>query len=155
MLYDEIGKCIICGVQWPKPLCTMHAKYFRFVRKYGFYALKPHKKVSHPQDALYKNIKAVFRKPTFQEVIFEWNLFRRYDIVIPDLKLEIEYDGEQHFKFNKHFYHDKEDFKHSQEIDSIKEAAIRGNGYSVIRFSCIEDVDSREYVRKKLKLKGF
>jgi very-short-patch-repair endonuclease len=111
--------------------------------------------VSHPQDALFKNVRDLFKKPTYQEVIFEFNIFRRYDIVVPDLKLEIEYDGPQHFKFNKFFHHTKSEFEDSKAVDILKENLLRGHGYTVLRFSDIEDVESADYIRKKLALKGF
>lgn len=154
MLFD-CGRCIVCGVYNNRSLCKNHKKCYRFIKNYGFYALKPHKEISRPQDALFHNIRDIFKKPTFQEVIFEFNLFRRYDIVVPDLKLEVEFDGPQHFKFNKFFHHTKAEFEDSKAVDILKENIMRGHGYTVIRFSHIEKVNNMDYVRKKLALKGF
>lgn len=156
MLFDEIKRCAVCNIKTSKGvLCGMHKKHFRFVSKYGFYALKPRRKVSKPQTALYKAVRTIYHLPTFQEVIFEFSPHWRYDIVIPDLKLELEYDGAQHFKFNKLFHHTKKRFEEMKENEIIKENYLRGHDYKIIRFSYIENVFDNEYIEKKLKLKGF
>ena len=149
----ECGKCVACGQFCEKTLCGNHVKNFRFVSKYGFYALKQHKNISKGQNILFHVIRGLFKKSTYQEVIFEFNLFRRYDIVVPDLKLEIEFDGEQHFKFNKLFHGTVANFEESKLVDLQKEVTLRGYGYDIVRFSFIEKVDDKDYVRKKLELK--
>ncbi len=156
MLFDDANRCAVCWVLTKKGiLCKNHKKHFRFIKKHGFYAIKPKRNVSKPQTALYKAVREIYHLPTYQEAIFEFNMHRRYDIVIPDLMLELEFDGAQHFKFNKLFHKTKKRFKQMQLDEIIKENNLRGHGYTVIRFSYIEDVFDKEYVSKKLKLKGF
>ena len=155
MLFDNNGRCVVCGAYSELSLCVNHVKTFRFIKEHNFYALKPKRKISKGQTVLFRNIRDLFHLPTFQEVIFEFNIHRRYDIVVPDLKLEVEYDGMQHFKFNKLFHKTKANFEDSKVDEVIKENALRGHGYTVIRFSYIEKVEDKDYVRKKLALKGF
>lgn len=155
MIFNEIKKCVVCGVDYNQPLCKKHRKYYRFVKRYGFFALKPKKRISKPQTRLFLNIRNLFKFPTYQEVIFEFNIFRRYDIVVPDLKLILEYDGKQHFVFNKLFHKTKERFEDLKAQEIIKENYARGHGYTVLRFSYIEDVENLSYIEKRLKLKGF
>lgn len=154
MIFNEIGRCVVCGRKSKKPLCLTHIKYFHFVKRCGFYAINPRHKISKPQTILFLNIRKLFKLPCYQEVIFEFNIYRRYDIVIPKLKLIIEYNGEQHEKYIPFFHKNKKRFQEFKQQEIVKESTAKGNGYKVIRFSSIEKIDDINYVVKKLKLKG-
>jgi len=147
------GRCVICG-QYGKLLCKDHTRVYRYVPEHGFYALKPRKEVSGPQSFLFKFVRDHYHCSTFQEVAFDFNPYRRYDIIVPSLKLCVEYDGEQHFKFNKLFHKTMSGFHEYVASCEAKENVLKEQGYTVIRFSYIEKIHEAEYVKGKLKRKG-
>lgn len=149
-----IGQCVICGTLCRKTLCRRHLKNYRFVKKYNFFALKPKRQVSNPQEQLFLNARAIYKQPTYQEVSFDFCNYSRFDIVVPDRKLILEYDGEQHFQYVEFFHKTLEGFKEYKEKEIFKEAVAKKNGYKVIRFSHVNDVADRAYVRKVLTLKN-
>lgn len=51
----------------------------------------------------------------------------KFDFYIPSRKSLIEVQGEQHFKFTKHFFKKREDFLKAQERDRIKIAYAAAN----------------------------
>lgn len=69
------------------------------------------------------------------EVNFKWlpNHYLRYDFVIFEHKLIIEYDGEQHYSFIPHFHKTEECFKKLQDNDKIKDKLAIENGFSILR----------------------
>ena len=148
-----VGQCSICGVFCKRKLCKQHRKTYRFVKKYNFFALKPKRSISEGQTKLFKNIRAIIEYPVFQEVSFEFCPYSRYDIVVPDRNLIVEFDGEQHFKYIPLFHKSKEGFEEYKEKTIFKESAAKKEGYILIRFSYVNDVGDKEYVRKVLNLK--
>jgi hypothetical protein len=73
-----------------------------------------------------------------QEVIFPWSIGPkgagyRYDIVVPDLRLIVEYDSLLHSKYSKHFHHSQTNFNDLKERDILKTTLARKNGWDIIR----------------------
>jgi very-short-patch-repair endonuclease len=151
---NRINKCVICGAPTARHLCRPHMKAYTFDKEYGVYRLKPKCQVSKHQEALYKTIRSIYRKDIFQEVSFEWCPYRRFDIVAMDKKLIFEYDGEQHYKFVKLWHKSRQGFVEYLKDAEEKQKVAERQGYKVIHFSYREDVEDREYVIKKLRLKG-
>ena len=149
-----IGQCLICGVFCKRHLCKQHRKTYRFVKEYGFYAMKPNRKISEGQHKLFVNVRAITKLKTYQEVTFDFCNYSRYDIVVPDKKLIVEFDGEQHFKFVPLFHKTYNGFIEYKNKEEFKEKAAKENGYKLIRFSYVNDVGDEDYVRKVLNLKG-
>ena len=147
------GQCVICGVLCKGFLCPRHRRAFRFIKKYGFFVLKPRIKISKAQKALYLNIRSLVKKLTYQEVTFDFLHYSRYDIVCPDIRLIVEYDGQQHFKFVKMFHKDQKGFEEYKHKEKVKEDFAKVNDWSIIRFSYVEKVEDKEYVKKVLGLK--
>ena len=58
----------------------------------------------------------------------------RIDIFIKHLGIAIEYDGEQHYKFNEHFHGDLNGYISSISRDEKKEEFLRSNGVKLVRF---------------------
>lgn len=58
---------------------------------------------------------------------------KRYDFIIEDKKIVIEYDGEMHFKFIPYYHVNEEFFKHRQLVDRVKTIHALSSGYRVIR----------------------
>lgn len=65
----------------------------------------------------------------------------RFDFCIPGLKIMIEVQGEQHFKFSKHFHKTLENFKKAQARDGLKQEWCSDNGYDLVYFS-YDEIDS-------------
>jgi len=71
------------------------------------------------------------------------------DIYIPELKLAIEYQGEQHFK-PVYFWGGAEGLEASQKRDEKKRGVSRKHGIEILYFSYTDEVN-RELVRNRLK----
>lgn len=58
------------------------------------------------------------------------------DILIKEISLAIECNGEQHYKPNKFFFNGMKSFKESQDRDERKKEWLKNNGYAlaIIRF---------------------
>lgn len=83
------------------------------------------------------------REESFQDLRF--GLYR-YDFFIPSLNILIEIQGEQHYKFNKKFYKNRQDFLKAQERDRKKISYALANGLKLycIPFWDIDKVNSFE-----------
>jgi very-short-patch-repair endonuclease len=57
----------------------------------------------------------------------------RYDFYLPDYKIIIEFDGEQHFKFSAKFHQTEESFQERKYIDIIKTFHVLTNNLRMIR----------------------
>ena len=51
------------------------------------------------------------------------------DMTVKDLRVAIEVQGSQHFRYIEHFHHDADGFKQQQVRDEAKAAAIREHGW--------------------------
>lgn len=65
----------------------------------------------------------------------------RFDFCIPGLKLMIEVQGEQHFKFSKHFHKTRDHFRKAQARDGLKQEWCSKNGYDLVYFN-YDEIDS-------------
>jgi hypothetical protein len=149
------GTCVICGLSVSRYLCKAHRKTYYFDTKIGLFRLKAHLKVSGPQQLLFHAVRHIYckRSPTIQEVTFPFAPYTRYDIAVVKEKLIIEYDGEQHFIYNPHFFKTVQEFEDYKRRDILKEDIVRREGWTVIRFSYAEAVKDRYYVRGALRRK--
>ena len=60
---------------------------------------------------------------------------KRFDFISLSLKLIIEFDGDQHFKFIEHFHTTYDNFMKQQRIDFEKHHFIKENNFNLIRIS--------------------
>lgn len=136
-------------------LCNNHRKRYIIYPKHNFVALKPRRRISKAQSGILREVKEVFRSPSFQEAIFPFMMFYRMDIVIPEYKLCVEYDSELHFKFIKHFHKTKANFKHRQKLDDVKAGVVEDNGWTVLRINYKEkNVKGKlKWMKNKIKKK--
>lgn len=72
------------------------------------------------------------------------------DLYIPDRKLAIEYQGEQHYKFVKHFHKSKDKYKHQVTKDKIKRKLCVEKGIKLIEIRYDEPI-TKEHIRKRLQ----
>ena len=94
---------------------------------------------------LEKNNIIFISQKKFDECTFKKELI--FDFYIPDRKICIEYDGEQHFKPIK-FYGGLEKFNIQKMKDEIKNNFCENNNLRLIRLSY---KDSREKIENSLK----
>lgn len=87
----------------------------------------------------YKFDKCVYKKP----LPFDFAIF----YPTTELKCVIEYDGEQHFKFVKHWHGDEEGFKLQQLKDKIKTDYCKNHNIKLIRIPYTE-FDNIEQILK-------
>lgn len=71
------------------------------------------------------------------------------DGYFPDLKLAIEYDGLQHYKYVEYFDRSYEDFVKRQQRDKLKDELCKQNGVKLIRIRYDEPL-TEEYLKQKL-----
>ena len=70
------------------------------------------------------------------------------------LKLAFEYDGIQHHKYPNPFHQDLSDFHRQKKRDKIKNRRCKSHKVILIRIK-YNILHLEEYIRKKLKKKGF
>lgn len=57
----------------------------------------------------------------------------KFDFCLPDYNILIEYDGEQHFKYNAFFHRSDKSFDYQKEKDCLKEQYCKKNNIKLIR----------------------
>lgn len=70
------------------------------------------------------------------------NMWLPYDIYLPNKKVFIEIQGQQHYEFNTKFHKSIEDFEYRKNIDKLKREYAEKNGYFV-------EIDIRKYNTSK------
>jgi hypothetical protein len=71
------------------------------------------------------------------------------DIFVPELKLAIEYQGEQHYKAIEH-WGGKDGLEQRQRNDRIKLQLCKENGYNLVEFSCYDEI-SRNLIIERIE----
>ncbi len=79
------------------------------------------------------------------------------DVYNDDLKLAVEYDGIQHYKYTPHFHRNGElDFQKQLQRDKFKEEKCKENGIRLIRVPYLVKQDEIEgYIRVKARELGI
>lgn len=79
------------------------------------------------------------------------------DVYNDDLKLAVEYDGIQHYKYTPHFHRNGElDFQKQLQRDKFKEQKCKENGITLIRVPYLVKNDEIEgYIRVKVRELGI
>lgn len=76
-----------------------------------------------------KNSKIKFeREKTFKDLRLG---LLRYDFFLPDYNMIIEFNGEQHYKYNGHFFKGRQDFLGAQERDRRKISYALAHGIKI------------------------
>jgi hypothetical protein len=76
--------------------------------------------------------------PVYQEVIFPWSIGGhgagyRFDIVVPHLRMIVEYDSLMHREFNKFFHKTRAQFHAMLLRDQVKDKMAKQAGWKLIR----------------------
>jgi len=88
---------------------------------------------SEPQRYLFELSKELYSE---YEVVYELlipDLNQRFDIFVLELGIAIEYDGEQHYQFNKFYHKDVNGYIESKKLDNKKEVFCKENGIKLVR----------------------
>lgn len=89
-------------------------------------------------------IKYIYDQTYFKDLIGVGGGLLRPDFILPDYKIWIEFDGEQHYKVISDYF----DFKTIQAHDKIKNEYAKENGYTMIRIS-YEDMEKIDKILEK------
>lgn len=107
-------------------------------------------------EALSLEIMKTYFNCTFKKAKPKWLNGLELDIYNSDLKLAVEYDGAQHYKFNKRFHKTSDAFKQQQERDIRKNILCEQNGVTLIRVPyTIEKSDIANYIKEQLSEKNI
>jgi hypothetical protein len=89
-------------------------------------------------------------KRVYREIYINYNGQKLYfDFYIKELRTYIEVQGEQHYKFVKHFHGTRENFLKQKKRDSLKvECAINNDSY-LVRFMYDEKI-TKDLVSNKI-----
>jgi len=144
--------CVICGLLCDAFLCPRHRKRFIYSKKEEFIHFKPRRRASKLQSEIFKTIREVFDASCYQEVTFPWNMFYRYDIVIPEYKVIFEVDGRQHHTYVPFFHKSKAEFQRQKKNDVKKSKIAEDNGYRVFRINYNEKKvkDKIKWIKNKV-----
>lgn len=133
------GTCAVCAHGGIKGFVCRHCRRFTYDPRRGLVRGLGRIKVSKAQRELFVDIRRwCLGTPVFQEVIFPWSIGPRgagyrYDIVVPDLRLIVEYDSAIHYKFNKHFHKTRTGYATQRIRDQVKDRLAKTNGYTIFR----------------------
>lgn len=73
-----------------------------------------------------------------------------------DLKLAVEYNGIQHYQYNKFFHRNKEHFLNQKYRDELKKRMAKENGIILIEVPySVKPEQIEGYLRNKLRSRGF
>lgn len=115
--------------------CTL---LFAFCGKYNVKISKKKKaRINKTENFCRTTVEKLFNKP-FPSIRPDWlnnqetNKNLELDMYNDTLKLAFEYNGVQHYKYNKFFHKSIEDFEKQQKRDVFKEQVCKDNGITLI-----------------------
>lgn len=76
------------------------------------------------------------------------------DRYYPELKLAFEFNGRQHYEFNRYMHKDQKAFEYLQECDSKKRRECKRNGVTLITIKYNKAI-TKEYLVKRFKQSGI
>lgn len=97
------------------------------------------------------NIEYIYNKPYFNDLLSDLGNPLKPDFILPNRKIWIEYDGEQHYKWIEGWV-TKEEFKTLKNHDNRKNEYAKSNGWKLIRIP-YWDFDNIEHILEKEILK--
>lgn len=106
---------------------------------------------------VYRTVKELYPKEkVLQEQTIKINGKNLYlDIYIPRIKVALECQGEQHYKFNKFFHSNSADFIQQKKNDELKKIFCKESGITLVEVLYNDSIDKELIFNKILKaLKG-
>lgn len=106
-------------------------------------------------------LEEVFRRPFYKirpnflrNEVTGFNL--EIDLYNDDLKLAVEVQGDQHYKYNKFFHRNKEHFLNQRYRDEMKKIKCKQQGICLIEVPYrVGEKKLRSYLLEQLRLEGF
>jgi len=106
-------------------------------------------------------LESVFKKPFYKirpdflkNDVTGQNL--EIDLFNNDLKLGVEINGDQHYRFIPFFHRNKEAFRNQRYRDEMKKIKCRDNGITLIEVPYkVGERGLKSYILQKLRLEGF
>lgn len=84
---------------------------------------------------------------TKEKYVFYQNTRLLFDFFIPEMRLLIEVQGQQHYSFNSFFHKDKKDLDNQKFHDVLKEDWAASNGYSLLclKYDIIDELTESSF----------
>lgn len=156
-------RCAICGWYNVDKLCKKHKRFYMWDSSIQAYRLKKRSngcryttlKFHKSETELVRILEEYFGKnDIFTSVHPIWaesekGVLYEYDIYIKSIRLFIEYDGQQHYKFVKIFHKTKKNFTRQQYRDSQKNKLAAKNNFKLIHIRFDEPL-YKDYILQKL-----
>ena len=149
--------CSFCLRPSEGTLCSKCSKSYLWDKKYKLFRRKGNKPNTKykSQHTLYSVCKLLYGK-VFQEVAFprcysEKGSLLRFDIYIPDKRILIEYQGDEHYKFIRFFHRTKREYKAMLRRDFTKKAFCVKYGYVFIEFTQKDNVSYPHEVKERIE----
>lgn len=101
---------------------------------------------SIPQREIFNQIKDLYKE---YKVIYELyipEINQRFDIFVMELGIAIEYDGDQHVKFNEFFHENTNGYIQSKRLDIKKEKFCKDNGIKLVRLNADFDFKNKNKI---------
>ena len=157
--------CLICKKKTKKnsKLCKRHLRTYMWdsslqgvrLKKRGPGSRYTTKKFHKTEIMLTKIIEHIYG---MKNVVTSWHpvwaetdkgVLYEYDIYIPSLRLLIEYNGVQHYRYTSFFHKNEATFKKQLARDKKKKILAKENGYTLVVFKYDEPIVTG-YVRGKI-----
>lgn len=149
-------RCPICLRETMDTLCSICKKIYIWDKAYNLFRKKKNIKKTEflNQWKLFKSCKVlypiVFEEVSFPDCIGSKGAVLRFDIYIPEKKLLIEYDGDQHQKFDSFYHKSYKEFQERQLYDRLKEIYASGHDFVLIKFTKEDKVDQPHEVSNRI-----
>lgn len=118
-------KCRLCGYEWKASINSRAIRGSCCINCY--FKRGGESKIANKLKLYFKNTcGAIIEYRILKNP--DTNRWLPFDIYIPDRNIFIEVHGEQHYKFNLHFYKNIEEFKYRKKLDRVKRKFARKKG---------------------------
>lgn len=147
--------CPLCLSETSDILCKLCSTNYLWDKKYKIFRKRLNIVGTRykAQHLLYEICKSLYGT-VFEEVAFprcysKKGALLRFDIYIPKKKILIEYQGLEHFEFNKFFHKTRKEFRNAQLRDLRKKAFCSKFKYILVEF-CYDDKIFAHEVKMKI-----
>jgi len=148
--------CPFCLRSCKGELCSKCSKIYIWDKKYKLFRRRGNiSKIKYQsQRKLYAVCKLLYGK-VFQEVAFpncysEKGSLLRFDIYIPDKRILIEYQGDEHYRFIRYFHKTKSAYRSMLRRDFRKKVFCLKHDYIFLEFTQNDNVSCPHEVKEKI-----
>jgi hypothetical protein len=147
---------------------TWNNEYIPLYSNENYYNSKTYPKTSYSNGGSSKGeeecrnlLENIFKKPfnkarpDFLRNPVTQNFNLELDCYNPELRLAVEYNGEQHYKYIPYFHKNKEAFLNQKYRDELKIRMCKDNNITMITVPYTEKKNIKKYLYNQLQLYGF